>query len=120
MENLKGLNLGEFVAKLRETKFEQDIVSGFKNDVYRKYGHGTTTQNYPHGVKVFAEYGDPTDFVIVGSVKRKIKSHKGGRSASLTLRLSPDEKQMLQDKADKFRVPKIDLILEAVKKLRKI
>jgi len=77
MENLKGLNLGEFVAKLRETKSEIEIVYGFKNNFYRQYGYGTTTQNYPYGVKVFAPYGDPTEFIIVGSVKREIKSHWG-------------------------------------------
>jgi len=67
----KGLNLGEFVEKLRETINEQDIVSGFKNNFYRQYGYGTTTQNYPYGVKVFAPYGDPTEYVIVGSKKAK-------------------------------------------------
>ncbi len=68
MDNsLQNLNLGDFINELRKNTDEKEIIRGFKNGEYLEYGHGNTYQNYPNGVKVEAEYGDPTESVLIGS-----------------------------------------------------
>jgi len=47
--------------------------------------------------------------------KREIKSHKGGRTARLDIRLTPEEYQMIKDKALKSKLSKTDLIVNAVR-----
>ncbi len=47
--------------------------------------------------------------------KRQIKSHKGGRTARLDIRLTPAEYQMIKDKASKSKLSKTDLIVNAVR-----
>ena len=52
----------------------------------------------------------------IGKVKnRKIKSHKGGRTSRLDIRLSDAEKQEIADKADLCGMNRTDLIVAAVR-----
>jgi len=46
---------------------------------------------------------------------RKIKSHKGGRTARLDIRLTPEEKEMILNKAQKAKLSATDLIINAVR-----
>jgi len=45
---------------------------------------------------------------------KKIKSHKGGRTARLDIRLTPQEKEMILNKALKMKITATDLIVKAV------
>ena len=52
----------------------------------------------------------------IGKVKnRKIKSHKGGRTSRLDIRLSEAEKREIADKADLCGMNRTDLIVAAVR-----
>ena len=47
-------------------------------------------------------------------MKNKIKPHKGGRISRLDIRLSDQEKQAINDKAEQCGMNKTDLIVAAV------
>jgi len=47
--------------------------------------------------------------------RKKIKSHKGGRTARLDIRLTPEEKEMILNKAQKAKLSATDLIINAVR-----
>jgi len=52
-------------------------------------------------------------------MKRSIKPHKGGRTANLSLRLTPDEKQAIIDQAETEGINVVELIIKSVAERRR-